>query len=579
MAGPSKVEIEGQKKQRIRMRGTKQANEATAKRIRKNLDELLENPRVALPEMRFHGRLSWGRKDPVTKTLQKFESVIRNKNNVKWLTKKMVAKREEHLVKAFAGSLRAAHDEDISLVGNFSSGSFGSASFIRRGDGKQGYLAGIQNFNHVTLRLFPWEDHARHGMFFFSWEGGFVCTGPVPQVPEGWLEDVLKRSRFSFTSETIDGVDCFVTKGLEASSVHQGKVSGGGYVLLKFHHGPLVAIGFEEFEDTKKKESSFVHHLALSMLPPRLSSILDLSAVWLPDGWDGDEALPDDCGKNTDFVLNGWQGLTQPEATVPESVKNAVLGGIDRGVLIGNHWFKESNHEGIREKFSTMHGSKDEQELACELLLDAISSPHEESERLFIGVKGTVQQQDEGTLRIHNDAHCNDILSALWEHHGQAGLKALGLQGEEIDEIWQKQLDSPKPFGKFLKELEKNRELANKYKKFPRHEGFGCASDIEDYIVQGLVLGPGATERVATQRHKSIDAAASAWAWLVAANRSTGQEWHFDNDARDRGGVWALPAEKMLKIGTELLNSVEKSDELEQQWNEAFDELKVNTGQ
>ena len=26
----------------------------------------------------------------------------------------------------------------------FSSGSFGSASFVRRGDGKQGYLAGLQ---------------------------------------------------------------------------------------------------------------------------------------------------------------------------------------------------------------------------------------------------------------------------------------------------------------------------------------------------------------------------------------------------------------------------------------------------
>ena len=579
MAGPSKVEMEGQKKQRIRMRGTKQANEATAKKIRKQLDELLENPRVALPEMRFHGRLSWGRKDPVTKSLEKFESVIRHKDDVKWLTKKMVAKREDSLVKAFAGSLRAAHDEDISLVGNFSSGSFGSASFIRRGDGKQGYLAGIQNFNHLTLRLFPWEDHARHGMFFFSWEGGFVCTGPHPHVPEGWLEDVLKRSRFSFKTSKHDGVDYFVTEGLDGEKVASHSFSGQGYVVLKFHHGPRVAIGFDQFEDNKKKEASFIHHLALSMLPPRLSSVLDIDAVWYPKGWDEKEILPEKCHQNTTYVLNGWQGLTHFEGNVPESLQNAIIGGIDHGVLIGNHWFDGKNQDGIRSLFSSIHGSKDEQELACEMLLDAITSPHDDSRQLFIGVKGNVVQQDEGTLRIHDDVHCNDILTALWEHHGQAGLKALGLVGKEIDEIWRKQLDSPKPFGKFLKELEKNRELANKYKKFPRHEGQGCASDIEDYIVQGLVLGPGATERVATQRHKTIDGAASAWAWLVAAKRSTGQEWHFDNDARDRGGVWALPAEKLLNIGVQLLASKETDPSLEEQWNEAFEALKVNTGQ
>ena len=49
MARQSKVEFPGQKKQRVRMRGTKQANEATANRIKRELAQLLEDPESKLP--------------------------------------------------------------------------------------------------------------------------------------------------------------------------------------------------------------------------------------------------------------------------------------------------------------------------------------------------------------------------------------------------------------------------------------------------------------------------------------------------------------------------------------------------
>lgn len=69
MAGPSKVEFPGQKRQRMRMRGTKQANLETQKKLRKNLDRLLAEGETLLPAMSWTGRLRWGRTDPVTKTL------------------------------------------------------------------------------------------------------------------------------------------------------------------------------------------------------------------------------------------------------------------------------------------------------------------------------------------------------------------------------------------------------------------------------------------------------------------------------------------------------------------------------
>ncbi len=69
MARPAQVEFPGQKRQKVRLRGTKHANEATAKKLKKDLTKLLENPNAHLPEMLWKGKMRWGRTDPVTKTI------------------------------------------------------------------------------------------------------------------------------------------------------------------------------------------------------------------------------------------------------------------------------------------------------------------------------------------------------------------------------------------------------------------------------------------------------------------------------------------------------------------------------
>ena len=185
MARPAQVEFPGQKRNRMRMRGTKQANLETQKRLRKNLDRLLDEGETLLPAMTWNGKLKWGRTDPVTKTLKELRKIFSKRNDRKWLAKRMMAKKGDAVGKALAGSLMAAHDEDISLVGNYNHQSFGKASYVRRGDGKIAYQAGIQNHHMPTLRMLPWEDHARKGYFFFSWKGGFVCSGPVAELPDG----------------------------------------------------------------------------------------------------------------------------------------------------------------------------------------------------------------------------------------------------------------------------------------------------------------------------------------------------------------------------------------------------------
>ena len=582
MAGPSKVEFPGQKKQRVRMRGTKHANEATANRIKRELAQLLEDPEEKLPTMLWKGRLRWGRTDPVTKTLRELKTIIKKKNDVRWLGKRMMAKRGDPVAKAFAGSLHAAHDEDFTMVGKFSSGSFGGASFIRRGDGKQGYLAGLQNHSHLTLRMLPWEDHAKRGMYFFTWKGGFVCTGPKPSPPDEWLEDVLDRSRFDFTKDDGIPLPVWVTKDLDPNAVLEFNPSADGYVRFTFKHGPVVAIGFDALGESGKKEASFIHHLALSMLPPFLPSILTIEANWAPKGWPEGKALPEASAEGIDKVIDAWQGLTMNEGLIAMAVQRAVIDAIDEGLVLGDTWIEGNNLDAIEQGLADHAGSIDERHLAAHMLLASMGEGPTDEVGMRINPRGDIADRKGQALEIMAGTSCGNILGTLWEKWGMAGLAGLGIEGVEAEEIWKKQNKKPQPFGTFLKGLDSARSQARRVARFPSRSGEfdGAAGKIHDLVLQGLLDGIGKAERVATSRHPSIDEAAASWAWLLAAGRSAGQDWHFESNARDRAGAWLAATKTLLAAGESLLAAeTDEVDALRVEWQTAFDALRVVTGE
>ena len=556
MAAPSKVEFPGKKKQRMRMRGTKQANADTQKRLRKNLDKLLEEGESLLPAMIWTGRLKWGRTDPVTKTLREMRRILSKRNDTKWLAKRMMAKRGDLVGKALAGSLMAAHDKEISLVGDYAHPSFGKGSFVRKGDGKPAYQAGIQNHHLPKLRMLPWEDHARRGYFFFSWPGGFVCTGRDSTIPEGWLESVLGRSRFDFTYD--DGI--WLTKGLEADAVRERRMTGKGYLVLNFSDGTPVALGLELLGSVKGKVS-FIHNMALSMLPPNLSLVMTPEAVWYPEGYSQDG------GEGTDEaierVLNAWMGLTLNEGSIEQRVKVAVLHHLDHGIVVGDKWFEEP-----LDAVEELSGSAAEKELSLILMKMASGSG------VRISQRGEVAEREGAALEIAANTF-NDVLSALWEEYGLAGLEEYGLESVEADELWSQQMKKMRPFGKFLRELEDSRSKASIVSKFPYKPTKvpGVVGHIHDLVITGLTEGRGKAEKLAIASRGDIDKEASGWAWLVAAGRSGGQEWQFSPNARERGGAWSHAATLVWKEGELIVDGKDSN------YKDALENLRKACGQ
>ena len=581
MARPTKVEFPGQKKQRVRLRGTKHANEATAKKLRKDLSKLLDDPLAHLPEMVWKGKMRWGRTDPVTKTLKELNKIIDKKHDTKWLAKRMMAKRGDPVAKAFAGSLHACHDEDFTTVGKFASASFGSASFVRRGDGKQGYLAGLQNFSNVTLRMLPWEEHAKRGMYFFSWKGGFVCTGPDPTPPDEWINDVIARSRFDITHSDKNGVKVWYTSGIDEEAINDD-FKPNGCIKLAFKNGISVYIGFDDLAAGDKKDTSFIQHLALSMLPPFLPSIVEITANWQPEGWPEDKPLPDDAITGIEKILDAWQGLVMNEGVVAKAIQRSVLDAIEDGLIIGSSWHRCEVFDEVSNALEEVPGSSDERELAAHILLACYDAGFEEEVGFRINTRGETSERNNACLEIVEGASCGDILSVLWDDFGIPALEAIGIAGEEATEIWSEQQHKPKPFGKFLKSLDAAREKARLSSMIPTKSGElpGACGHIIDLIRIGLLEGLGKAERKATARHSSISEAAASWAWLLAAERSSGQEWHFDSDARNKASAWMKTTKTLLEIGKNLLaGSRDEIDALQKSWFEQLEQLKIDTGE
>jgi hypothetical protein len=531
--------------------------------------------------MLWKGKMRWGRTDPVTKTLKELDKIIKKKYDTKWLSKRMMAKRGDPVAKAFAGSIHACHDEDFTTVGKFSSASFGSASFVRRGDGKQGYLAGLQNYSNVILRMLPWEEHAKRGMYFFSWKGGFVCTGPDPSPPEEWIEDVMSRSRFKFKNTEHEGAKIWLTEDVELESVLSNEVDDG-YIKFTFKNGSMVVIGFESLKVGDKKDTSFIQHLALSMLPPFLPSIVDIDASWKPSGWPSGADLPSEVGEGVDKILDAWQGLVMNEGLVAQAIKRSVIDSIESGLIVNSNWISGEDFDEIREALNDVAGSKDEQDLAAHILMVCYESGFEDDIGMRINTRGETSERKTPTLEILEGASCGDVLGVLWEDYGLAALGKIGIEGDEAEDIWDKQNTKPKPFGKFLKSLDSAREGAKLSARIPTKSGElgGSSGYIIDLIRIGLLEGFGKAERVATSRHSSIDVAAAAWAWLLAADRSSGQEWHFDSDARNKAGAWMQSTKKLLECGALLLkcDDAELADHTEQ-WFDNLALLRTETGE
>tara|TARA_B100000902_G_scaffold392645_1_gene445394 strand:+ start:235 stop:1935 length:1701 start_codon:yes stop_codon:yes gene_type:complete len=541
MPAPSKVNFPGQK-QKIRMRGTKQASRDVKQRLKKNLAVLIETPELLLPEYKGPIRIKWGRKSPVYSTLQEINKVIDNRYDRKWLGKRMMSKRGDFVAKAWSGAMLAAQEEDYSTVSVFQHPLYGSASYIRKGDSRAGFLAGIQNQHNPRLRLLPWEEHAKKGWWFFSSLKGFNCSGQSPIVVNDWILGIIDRCKIKYE---IISENLIISSGLNADEVQSGEFSNMGYFKLNFSNGTTFAL--EETHMKGDQKEPLIMHFALGVLPPKLSEFTEIEYFWAPEGWEGE--LPEQSLEGLQKVVQGWLNLIVPEKMLVKQCRKAILDGINEGFILQEHWYSTENKKQFIEQLS----GNDLERKAVLKLFEIIPE-----DGFSVNAEGEVDWKEESKTITLKSNSIHLLLVSMWEEFGLELLEELfEITGEKAEEIYSKQLKKKEAFGNFLRKINKSNDIQKTLQKFPWQDiDFAGPCGVAHALVMlARSESIGVSCAYATKIRGTLEEEAIAWSWLLIHKKHSGKDWKFNPSARDLGGDWASSLsdlwEESAKVGKE----------------------------
>lgn len=533
MPAPSKVNFPGQK-QRMRMRGTKQASKDVKQRLKKNLANLIETPELLLPRYDGPVRVKWGRKSEVYSTLQEINKVIDNRFDRKWLSKRMMSKRGDAVAKAWSGAMLAAQEEDYSTVSVFQHPLYGSASYVRRGDSRAGFLTGVQNQHNPRLRLLPWEEHAKRGWWFFSSVNGFVCSGQSAKIDNNWILGILDRCKLKYqvTSEEL-----IISEGLELEAIQNNNYLDEGYFKLNFSNGTTFVIGEQAMKDEQKEP--IIMHFALGVLPPKLVDFTDVEFIWAPKGWEG--SLPDKSLESVKEIVTGWLNLVVPEKILAKQCRKAVLEGITEGYILQETWYSPENKKEFIENLS----GNDLERSAVEKLFEIIPD-----EGFYVNNEGEIEWKEDSNSIWLDSESIHLLLISIWDEYGLELLNSLFDIDERVAiELHAKQLKKREAFGNFLRKLNKTNSIQKTLSKFPWQdiEFTGPCGVAHALVMLARSESIGVSCAYATKIRGSLEEEAIAWGWLVIHKKQSGKDWKFNPPARDLGGDWAISLSKLWK--------------------------------
>ena len=533
---PAEVSFPGDKNRRrkVRVRGIKKASKQIQQRLDRNLEALLENPEAFLPDIDCE--LGKPRRDMLAATIKNIDAVSKKRHDRRWLTKRMTKRRGDVVCRALAGSLLAAGEADTSTVSVYNSPIYGASSFIRRGNGKQSHMVGIQNFTHSRLRLLVWDDHAKAGWWFFSWDGGFVCSGQEAKAPAEWIDDSLDGSTIDLSGDEVRW-----SKGLEKEIVEKGEFTDSGWLRLEIGE---VVVGLTGAALAKTGNEPFVPSIALAMMPPKISAIAEAEWMWRPAGWPVERELPEAGRERLDEVLLAWMNLALPDAKLARSARDGIRGTIEEGYIAGNHWFATD----ARDDFlAFLQGSEEERE-ALNIVLDSMEGG------AMVRADGVVLESENDVIRFEDSA-CHPVLVALWEENGLDILESMfGLVGEEAEELYSKQARRKQGFGAFLRELKGSVSSARRLERLPWEEGvLPGPLDFAEALIRKAAEDGIASTVAMCRKAKGLDSA-MGWAWLVVHERTESDAWRFDESSRDKGGDWVPAMTALWDAADSLLN-------------------------
>ena len=353
-------------------------------------------------------------------------------------------------------------------------------------------------------------------------------------TPDDWIESALDTSSIKFTGKEIRW-----SKGLDEETVANDICTETGWLKIKFQNGVVAGLSQSSLA---KPEEAFVPSIALTMLPPKISEIIDAEWMWRPTGWPEEKPLPPKGLEKLDEIILAWMSMTLEDSALTRECKTSILNSIEDGFVSGTNWFDEDSKDGFLEHLS---GSENEK-TAISVILENLDSG------IHVRQDGLTFDLDDKVVRFE-ESSCHPILVSLWEEHGIVVLKEMfELEGEKAEEIYKKQLQRKQGFGAFLRELGSNLSTAKKLDLLPwKNNQLPLPLNFADKLIR-KAGDDGVASTVSMARKGRGLESAMGWAWLVVHERTESDAWRFDSSSKDKGSDW-VPALRILWSSAEKL--------------------------
>jgi hypothetical protein len=273
----------------------------------------------------------------------------------------------------------------------------------------------------------------------------------------------------------------------------------------------------------------------MSMMPPKISSIVESEWIWKPEGWPEDKELPSEGLERVEEVIQQWLLMIYDDKKLANACRISMLNSIKDGFVVGSSWYDSKDLDKMLE---SMNGNEDERE-AISCVINSLEHG------IHVRSDGIVIDLEEDVVRFE-DSSCHPVLVALWPKYGHIILEELyEIKNDEAEDIMESQNQRKQGFGAFLKELKQSISITKRLNRLPWKEGeLVSPLGFADFLIRSAVENGVASTVSRARKGKGLEMA-MGWAWLNVHERTESDAWRFDESSRDKGGDW-VPALRAL---------------------------------
>lgn len=482
-----------------------------AGRLQERLEKVREDPTLLLPTCDHEGGCARAGMERALRRVQK-SSDSRTKL-------RRLSRRGPPIARAYAGALDILFDDNMPMLNGFPSPfGGGEVKFAMRGNAKKEVQAGVQNYTDKGVRLLAYLPYAKgfRGGYFYSVEGGVLCSGRLPVPPEEFLRECGAALRPALTASG-DDLSC---PHLRASTGAIPREADETHLAAKW----ALAEGALRVCRTCAGASNLSTGLRRFAVGPKaneqVESWVELRPLCKESGakhchfdrridLDDEERKAHDAGSATD-------------AETLQAVLKRAVGDLEEGT------------EGFVLAGGACYG-KD-----TDAIVDTFEPTAEMRRALKFALKGR------GDI-VLDSLTPSKVLSRFWE---EKGVKILAAACGNAD-VAQRVFDEAKPNEtppSLVQRAVKLARAAAVEEALPAFEGLSPEAALADAIARAHRRGgsEAALRQIEEGRTISPSAGAVAWAFLSALDKAGGREWQFSKVEIDRGAVAKRDAREVL---------------------------------